>query len=112
MEWTPISEISQDRERVMVIGIVLDVVENCIMINDGTGKARVFTDEASRYSPKTPILVIGSPKRADHEAKEIDAEVIVDLSGIDLKHLNEVRNLRGEVERIKRRILGGMSDVR
>lgn len=99
MKISVISEIYPG-QRALLIGIVVQSLENCIIVDDGTGKARVYSDQAPKFGPKTPVLVAGIVRSAEEGMREIEAEAVVDISGISLKDLSEVRELTAKVYQI------------
>ncbi|MGB9631296.1 MAG: hypothetical protein ACP5KE_06485 [Candidatus Methanodesulfokora sp.] len=104
MRISVISEIYPG-QKALLIGIVVQSLENYIIVDDGTGKARVYSDQASKFRPKTPVLVAGMVRSAEEGMREIEAEAVVDVSGISLKDLSEVRVLMAKVYDIEREMM-------
>ncbi len=97
MYWHHISEVKEGE--IMVIGVVLDVIENYLIIDDGTSRARVYYDKAQSFKPKDIVLVVGSIITSSEEFKEIQGYAVADISDIDISLLREVESVRSEVER-------------
>lgn len=105
MFWRKIAEIGEGE--VAILGVVISIVENCVILEDGTGKARVYYDRASEFKPKDIVYVVGSLINSSEEFKEVQAYAIARLSGIDISLLREVELLRSKV----RSALEGVSDA-
>jgi len=105
MKVSVISEIYPG-QRALLMGIVVQSLENYIIVDDGTGRARIYFDQASRFEPKTPVLVAGIVRSADEAMREVEAEAVVDISGISIKDLSEVRELMAKVYDIERGMMG------
>lgn len=103
MKLTRIGEIPQGTLRVTVIGVAIHVMENFILIEDGTGKAKIYNEEASKYGLKSILLVMGNVLSTSGELKEIEGEILVDLSGIDLRLLRKSLELEKELEELESR---------
>lgn len=93
--------IEEIREgEVAVIGVVIDVVENYLILDDGTSRARVYYDDASKFKPKDVVLVVGSVITSSEGFKELQGYAIANVSGIDISLLKDVDELRREIERM------------
>lgn len=101
MKVSMISEIYPG-QRALLIGIVVQSLENYIIVDDGTGRARIYSDQASKFEPKTPVLIAGIVRSAEEGMREIEADAVVDISGISLKDLSDVRELMAKVYDIER----------
>lgn len=97
MYWRKISELEEGE--VAILGVVISVFENCIVVEDGTGRARVYHDKAAAFRPRDIVYVVGS-LISSGEFKEVQAYAIADLSGIDISLLREVELLRRKVSGI------------
>ncbi len=94
MYWRKIAEL--EGGEVAILGVVISVFENCIVVEDGTGRARVYHDRAHRFKPKDIVYVVGS-LISSGEFKEIQAYGIANLSGMDISLLRRVELLRRKV---------------
>ncbi|RDD53358.1 MAG: hypothetical protein BA066_04870 [Candidatus Korarchaeota archaeon NZ13-K] len=94
MYWRKIAEL--EGGEVAVLGVVISVFENCIVLEDGTGRARVYHDGASRFKPKDVVYVVGT-LISSGEFKEIQAYAVAELSGMDISLLREVELMRKRV---------------
>lgn len=101
MKWVRIEEIEEGE--VAIIGVVINVVENYLVLDDGTSRARVYYDGASKFKPRDLVLVVGSVITSSEDFKELQGYAITNISGIDISLLRDVDKVRKEVERI----LGG-----
>jgi len=100
MFWKKIGEL-KDGE-VAILGVVINVFENCIIVEDGTGRARVYHDRASDFKPKEIVYVVGLLISSSEEFREVQAYAIANLSGIDISLLRRVESLRRKVyERVE-----------
>ena len=94
MLWRRIGELSKEGDRALVIGVVINVMENQVILDDGTGKLRVYYDEPLDISPKSIVLVAGLIISVDQSFREMKADAVVDISGIDIKLLKRVELIR------------------
>ncbi len=105
MYWVKIKDIREGE--VAVIGVVLNVVENYLVIDDGTSRARVYYDRASQFNLKDIVLVVGSVITSSAEFKEIQGYAIANISGIDISLMRDVEGVRREVERMLKGDMNG-----
>ncbi|MEM0017501.1 MAG: hypothetical protein QXJ48_06945 [Candidatus Korarchaeum sp.] len=94
MYWSKIAELEGDE--VAILGVVVSVFENCIIVEDGTGRARVYHDRAAELKPRDIVYVVGS-LISSGEFKEVQAYAIARVSGIDISLLRSVELLRRKV---------------
>lgn len=90
-----ISEINEKDYRVRIIGTVVDRddANNLCVIDDGTGRATAFFEGQEHFSlieTGKPLRIIGKVRRNENGI-EIDAEIIQDMSMLDLE-LSEQTN--------------------
>lgn len=104
MYWRKIAEL--EGGEVAVLGVVISVFENCLIVEDGTGRARVYHDRASDFKPRDVVYVVGS-LISSGEFKEVQAYAIANLSGIDISLLRRVELLRRKVSSV----VGGVEDA-
>ncbi|HDI73403.1 MAG TPA: hypothetical protein ENF57_00140 [Candidatus Korarchaeota archaeon] len=97
MYWLKIKDVREGE--VAIVGVVLNVVENYLILDDGTSKARVYYDRASEFKPKDIVLAVGSVITSSAEFKEIQGYAIANISGIDISLLRDVEEVRREVEK-------------
>ncbi len=97
MKWVRIGEVREGE--VAIIGVVINVIENYLILDDGTSRARVYYDRASDFKPKDIVLVVGSVITSSEDFKELQGYAIADISGIDISLLRDVDEVRREVER-------------
>ncbi len=97
MKWIRIGEVREGE--VAIIGVVINVIENYLVLDDGTSRARVYYDRASEFKPKDIVLVVGSVITSSEDFKELQGYAIADISGIDISLLRDVDEVRREVER-------------
>lgn len=97
MYWRKIAEL--EGGEAAVLGVVISVFENCLIVEDGTGRARVYYDKASDFKPKDVVYVVGS-LISSGEFKEVQAYAIANLSGIDISLLRRVELLRRKVSSV------------
>lgn len=96
MRIRPIS-LLREGEPAAVVGVVLQRVENYLVLDDGTGRARVYADQAEIFSPGDVVLAVGVVAAMGHFA-EIQSEAITKVTGLDLDLLKETLKLVAEVE--------------
>jgi len=97
LKWIRIGEVREGE--VAIIGVVINVIENYLVLDDGTSRARVYYDRASEFKPKDIVLVVGSVITSSEDFKELQGYAIADISGIDISLLRDVDEVRREVER-------------
>ncbi len=97
MKWIRIGEVKEGE--VAIIGVVINVIENYLILDDGTSRARVYYDKASDFKPKDIVLIVGSVITSSEDFKELQGYAIADISGIDISLLRDVEEVRREVER-------------
>jgi pyruvate kinase len=99
-----IKTINEEDFRVSVLGIVVDRDENSssLMIDDGTSRAIVYCSDPDQFSKAEEgkrVRIIGRVTMEDKEVT-IEAEVIQDMSNLDMGLYEQVRQvsekLRGE----------------
>ncbi len=94
MLWKRIAELENEGERALVIGVVINVMENQIILDDGTGKLRVYYDEPWKVHLKSIVMAAGIIISVDQSFKEMKADAIADVSDIDIKLLKRVEMIR------------------
>ncbi len=96
MRIRPIS-LLRGGEPAAVVGVILQKVENYLVLDDGTGRARVYVDQAETFSPGDVVLAVGIVAAVGHVA-EIQSEAVTRVTGMDLDLLKETLKLVAEVE--------------
>lgn len=90
-----INEIDEKDFRVRILGTVVDCDEenNSFMVDDGTGRARIFFTGPGEFpiSGTGSLLRVLGKVRKDKEI-EIDAEIIQDMSKLDLGLMNKTKD--------------------
>ncbi len=94
MLWKRIGELDKEGERALVVGVVITTMENHIILDDGTGKLRVYHDEPWKVNLKSVVIAAGIIISVDQSFKEMKADAIADISGIDIKLLKRVEMIR------------------
>ncbi|RLG48401.1 MAG: hypothetical protein DRO06_01365 [Thermoproteota archaeon] len=99
---TPISHLRAGSTFAAIAGAVVESLENYLVVDDGTGRARVYSDDAPAFSPGALVIAVGVVIQASGDVKELQADALVDISGADpqllketLKAVAEVLELRG-----------------
>ncbi len=92
--WKRIAELSREGDRALVIGVVINVIENQVILDDGTGKLRIYYDKPLDVGPKSIVMAAGIVISIDQSFKEMKADAVVDISGIDIKLLKKVELIR------------------
>lgn len=85
--------------KIRVLGFVVDKKENTFVIDDGSGKVRVFVDEASLLDGigiNQLIRVFGSSLPTE-DGFEIKADAIQDLSNLNINLYKKVEELYNKV---------------
>ena len=85
-----ISEIRQDYVRAGVTGVITDVHDSGIIVDDGTGSINVGTESAHGFGVGRLVRVLGRVIPAEGGA-EIRAEFIQGMDGLDLGLLERAR---------------------
>jgi len=105
---TRISELGEKGSKACLIGVVIHSIENFMVLEDGTGRARIYTDYPQGYGVNSVLLVVGRVISDEGEIKEVWAEAVVDLSGIDLRLLKRALELEEELEELEKAIERGV----
>ncbi len=96
MQITPIGYL-REGSPAAVIGVVLQRVENYVIVDDGTGRARIYTDQAETLNPGDVVLAVGIVASVG-QMVEIQSDAVTLVSGIDLNLLKETLKLSAEIE--------------
>jgi len=95
-----IPEINSEVDlKIKVLGFVVDKKENTFVIDDGSGKVKVFIDEASlldNININQLIRVFGSTLPTE-DGFEIKADAIQDLSNLNINLYKKVEELYNKV---------------
>jgi len=91
-----IGEIKANDVRVRLIGVVISRTgDGDLIIDDGTGQARIVGDEIPEVPLKAVVKVIGRVVQED--PPEIYAEIVKDISNINREYYKKLVKLRREV---------------
>lgn len=88
-----VSEVSSRAGRVRVVGKVVELGEDRLLLDDGTGSVRVLFEDLSRVEDLetgVTVRVFGSPLSLE-EGFELHAEIVQRLDELDLDLYREVR---------------------
>jgi uncharacterized protein YdeI (BOF family) len=95
-----IVEINPDIDlKVKILGFVVDKKDDTIMLDDGSGKIRVFVDipgMMERIEINQLVRVFGSTLPTE-DGFEIKADIVQDLSGLDVNLYKKVEELYNKV---------------
>ncbi len=92
-----VSEITPEDTKVRIIGVVVDVTENSLVIDDGTGKLEVILGEYSKVGDEIKKIKIGSVVRVIARLYHTDSgtkafcDVIQECSSLDVNLYKEMR---------------------
>ncbi|HDD69459.1 MAG TPA: hypothetical protein ENG61_03775 [Candidatus Korarchaeota archaeon] len=111
MKITRIASIRGSGTSTCVVGVVIHSAENFLVVEDGSGKAKVYLGNSKTFNPSSVILVVGNVLSGEGELKEIQANAIADLSGIDLRLLRRTIELEEELEKLEVKLKRGMKDA-
>ena len=111
MKITRIANIKESGVNICMAGVVIHAAENFLVVEDGSGKAKVYYSEVRPFDLSSVILVVGNVLSGEGELKEVQANAIADLSGIDLRLLRKTIELEEELERLEDRLERGMKDA-
>ncbi|GEM_PF-2825372 len=111
MKITRIANIKESGVNICIAGVVIHSAENFLVIEDGSGKAKVYFGNIKPFDLSSIILVAGNVLSGGGELKEIQANAIADLSGIDLRLLRSAIELEEELERLEIRLERGLKDA-
>lgn len=95
-----IDEINPDIDyRVKVIGLIVDKTDDTIVVDDGSSKVRVFVDAdvMNKIGIHQFVAVFGSTIPSD-KGFDLKANVIQDLTGLDLNLYKKVDDLYKNLE--------------
>ena len=85
--------------KVKILGFVVDKKENTLMVDDGSGKIKVFVDEASlldSFNINQLVRVFGSTLPTE-DGFEIKVDTIQDLSNLNINLYKKVEELYNKV---------------
>jgi RNase P/RNase MRP subunit p29 len=95
-----ITEINPEVDlKIKILGFVVDKKENTFVIDDGSGKVKVFVDEASlleNININQLIRVFGSTLPTE-DGYEIKADAMQDLSNLNINLYKKVEELYNKV---------------
>ena len=95
-----VSEINPDVDlRVKILGFVVDKKDDTIVLDDGSGKVRVFVDAPElmeRVEINRLVKVFGSTLPTE-DGFEVKADIVQDLSGLDVNLYKKVEELYNKV---------------
>ncbi len=111
MKITKIANIRESGAKICIVGVVIHSAENFLVVEDGSGKAKVYYGNIEPFDLSSLILVAGNVLSGEGELKEIQANAIADLSGIDLRLLRRAIELEEELEKLEVRLERGMKDA-
>lgn len=111
MKITRIVNIKESGVNICIAGVVIHSAENFLVVEDGSGKAKVYYGDVKPFDLSSVILVTGNVLSAEGELKEIQANAIAELSGIDLRLLRRAIELEEELERLEDMLERGMRDA-
>lgn len=96
--WKIISELKPEDLRVRLIGRVIDLKDDIMIIDDGTGTILVNNSAVNQKPLKSIVLVIGSVHQRTDGKLVVDAEIIKDFDNINfeiyLKTYDIIKNYR------------------
>ncbi|MHA1409187.1 MAG: hypothetical protein ACTSQY_02500 [Candidatus Odinarchaeia archaeon] len=95
-QWKTISDLEPGDHKVRVMGRVVDVNENFLVIDDGTGTVIVNSNELINEETNNIILVLGTLHQKNDGEIIIEAEIIKQFDYLNfelyLKTYNIVKN--------------------
>ena len=93
-----IGEIKNGDLKVRFLGVVVEKGDGYIIVEDNTGRARVYTDEGG-LKVKDIVYVIGTILQVIQDEPEISSEAIAVMNGIDLSLYDQVLDLKRRVKK-------------
>lgn len=83
-----------DDVRVRIVGTVLEVKEDSIMLDDGSGTTEVFLDEEDRNAVQdgARVRVFGRVLPTP-DSFEIQGELLQDMTDVDMETYKKVKNI-------------------
>ncbi len=78
-----IAEITKSDVRVRLLGTVIDINDNVVVLDDGTGKINVVFNEPVEAGTNSIVRVFGRVMPAE-DGFEIDGEILQDMKGVDV----------------------------
>ncbi|MGQ9721115.1 MAG: OB-fold nucleic acid binding domain-containing protein [Candidatus Jordarchaeum sp.] len=92
---------SNEDSFIKVLGIVLEKKQNVVLIDDGTGKARIvaFDDELiSKIKVGDKIRVFGTVMVGEESEIQINANIIQNVNKLSIELRSEVEQLKKSIE--------------
>ncbi|MEM3526141.1 MAG: OB-fold nucleic acid binding domain-containing protein [Candidatus Jordarchaeaceae archaeon] len=93
--------VSGESSFVKVLGVVLEKKQNIVLIDDGTGKARIVAldDEIiSKIKVGDKVRVFGTVLPREEGEIQISASIIQDMNKLDIKLLSQIERLKKSME--------------
>jgi tRNA(Ile2) C34 agmatinyltransferase TiaS len=88
---------SNEASFIKVLGVVLEKGQNVVLIDDGTGKARIVAldnEIISKITVGDKIRVFGTVLPRDEGEIQINASIIQDMNKLNVKLLSQVEKLK------------------
>ncbi len=92
-----INEINADDQRVSIIGTIVDKKDKMLILDDGSDSINVFFDSSI---PDFKLVRIIGELVSLGDKFEINAEIIQDMSDLDLKLYKNVHELEKEISEL------------
>ncbi|MEM2143993.1 MAG: OB-fold nucleic acid binding domain-containing protein [Candidatus Jordarchaeaceae archaeon] len=86
---------------IKVLGVVLEKGQNVVLVDDGTGKARIVALDSeiiSKINVGDKIRVFGTILPRDEGEIQINASIIQDMNKLNIKLLSQVEKLKKSKE--------------
>ncbi len=87
-----VGEIKQDDIRVKVVGTVLDIQENRVVLDDGTGKIDAVFEKPPEVQANQVVRIFGRVISLE-DGFELQAEFLQGLEGLDMELRKKVLEL-------------------
>ena len=87
-----VSEIKPEDVRISIIGTVIDMKENKMVVDDGTGKIEVVFDDPVKTELNKMVRVFGRVIPIE-EGFELQGEILQDMSQLDLELRKKIEDI-------------------
>ena len=95
-----ISDLDEMDSKVRIMGFLVDKKENTIVLDDGSGKIKIFTDATNiidNLNINQFVRIFGSIIPVENDI-ELRADIIQDLSGFNIDLFKKTKELYNKLE--------------
>ena len=92
-----IADIKPEDIRVRVTGTVVDMQGEAAVLDDGSGKIHIALEQGTEIKPGALVRVFGRVIALE-DGMELQAEIVQDMSGLDLELLKKVQEAEKQIK--------------